>query len=144
MTADLWARIDRTCLHSSREKGLYGSWSSSYVNILSGVGIEKNYGHRKVAVDFDVQIGDVVFVLWAEWSTGDSFGKSKCGSADVIHIFKNPKLALAAKDKLKDESTDPTVEFETDSGQLLKCYRPWCDYFDNLEEVNVAAVLIQG
>jgi len=138
--------IDHTCTYSKRSKEAYGDWRSDYSNDLESVTIsEDGYGEP---IDFEVENGEEVFVVWAEYSTGDSFGRSS-GSFDVVTVYKSEDKANKAAKILtspvsdgKDYYESWTVELTTEGGSLLKYNRPWMGYFEHLEGVNVTPAII--
>ena len=84
----------------------------------------------------DCKVGDDVYVLWAIWSTGDSFGFAEGGQSEVIGVFKNEKLANDNK-RLLNDATHGIVKIVTDDGSKFEYYIPWGGYFENLDEIKV-------
>lgn len=141
---DLYAKIKSICTHSHRGRGSYAKWSESYSNSFEYVSLEKDeFGVDKVPVDFEVSEGDIVYIVWAEWSSGDSFGRSDSGQSEVVHIFKDADLAFECLEILKKNQSkhDPylgrEVSFKTDSGKEINYYRPWFGYFESLSGIHL-------
>src|SRR5574343_553946 len=97
---ELYVKIDSVCTFSEYENAQYGSWSKSWSNRFYRASMHKIDYDESVPIDFEVSEGDLVYVVWAEWSYGDSFGLASRGRTEVIHIFKDYELALKAKEAL--------------------------------------------
>jgi len=143
----VYVDINTQCTHSYRENVEWGSWEDSYYNSFDGVFLEPKEYNKKVPVDFEVNKGDTVFVVWAEWSTGDSFGHSNRGQTEVIHVFKDEKLADEAVRILEnypgDNFDDWKVKFQSDSGQEMSYFRSWLGYFDSLDKIHVEIARVE-
>lgn len=132
--SELWVTFDRNCDDSYREDRMYGEWRESWTNYIRGIHLtNSNFGER-VTIDYDVKLGDDVYVLWAEYSSGDSFGHGNRNRVDVVHVFKDPVAAFAARDALLAEDSEG---YKTDSGTKINYYRPWTGYFESLDNLHV-------
>ena len=80
---------DLTSYESSDE--IYGSWSKSLRNEF--VKVEEVTEYPDVVTTLDINKGDEAFVVWAEWSTGNSFGRAHNSNAEAVGIFKDEKAA---------------------------------------------------
>lgn len=109
------------------------SWSSDCSNRLKEVSKTKEY--PDVTCEFDLQIGDVGYLVWAEWSNGDSFGRGNRNSVDSFGLFKDRDSATAFANELK---TSP--DRDAKGNRLLNL--PWHGYFENLDEIHVEGVTI--
>lgn len=150
----LYVKIEKHCVHSYREDREWGSWEESYRNSLEGVSLDKDhyYWANSCPVDFEVKKGDVVYVIWAEYSSGDSFGRGERNSTDVVHVFMNKDLAREAYQSLlntpvkehdKDWYDSWNAKFMSDSGEEIIYHRPWLGYFDSLDEIHVEEAIVK-
>lgn len=95
--------------------------------------------------DFDVQVGDMVHVVYAVYSSGDSFCSLEGCNLEILSVHKNEdiarsnaKLAREAKEGVgKDWEENWNITLDTDSGVKLKFHCPWFDYFESLDYVEV-------
>lgn len=65
-------------------------------------------------------LGDIVHLVIAVWSTGDSFGHDSGAHSECFGVFKT-----------KEEADKKCKELELDTKSPL----PWLGYFENLESV---------
>lgn len=145
----LYVSIDSKCIHSYYEDCEWGSWEETYTNSLDGVSLDKDrfYCPESAPIDFEVVKGDIVYVVWCEYSGGDSFGSGTRNHTDVIHIFKDKDLACDAYRILDGSDGEGynnwTVKFKSDSGEEMSYCRPWLGYFDSLDEIHVEEVIVE-
>jgi hypothetical protein len=148
----LYVNISKHCDHSERENEEYGSWSESYTNDFYGVHLSAILG-GKTPIDFIPKIANTVYLIIAEWSTGDSFGWADRSHYEVVHIFQNKGLAQLALETLRQEP-DQTLEdynsydsckvsFLTDSGITMTYHRDWLEYFSSLNSLQMIETIVR-
>lgn len=125
--------------------------NSSYSNYFEGVSI----GHPPYdePIPFEVLEGDDVYVLWAEWSTGDSFSHSHNGSTEVIAIFKSYKKAKEAREAIENYKRPENIidnweaanltHFINEIGEKQSFYIPWNGYFESLGGIHIDKVTVK-
>lgn len=87
-------------------------------------------------VEFDVELGDTVYVVVAIWSTGDSFSRDVRGRAEIFGIFDNLKDAFDYQAVL--EATEHNeYDHSRDSWRTGMISYPWYGYFESLDSVTV-------
>ena len=139
--------IDQYCNHYEHSSEQYGNWSESHTNTLNRTA-NKTTEFPVVVSIHDIPSGSNALVVWAEWSTGDSFGKSSGGAAEVIGIFKDLDSAASLRNQIEDhtknrKSGEYGYKFETPDGQIFESgFAPWTGYFETLESVNVDTVVV--
>ncbi len=137
--------INRNCTSEYYSGEQYGDWSEEYDNSFDGV--TRQDRHPSVTAPFDIKSGETGYAVWAEYSTGDSFGHSTRGSIEQLAIFKDEVAArefIAKIEDPKNEYRDPKYsslkgsKFETSDGQkFLFTYLPWDGYFESLDSINL-------
>jgi len=130
---NLYVTMDRRLIHSHYSDEKYGEWSETWTNDLGSVSLSKTYDSDIVDIDYDIQKDDIVYVLWAEWSSGNSFGYGENNSYDIIHVFRSKDIAKKAYEILISPATDFdewSVNYETDTGISVNYFRPWLGYFE--------------
>lgn len=146
-------RQHQRCTHSTREPVEYGSWSESYSNSIDKL-IEKTTTYPDVVSLHDLQSGDRAYVVWVEWSTGDSFGRGECAQMEVLGLFKTYEDAEVLKDAIEaTEENYSRTSFESDQsaywvktpdGQIFTSgWAPWLGYFESLEGVHIDRVEVR-
>jgi hypothetical protein len=145
----LYVKIISNCIHSFYEEREWGSWEETWENHLDGISLDKDrfYYPESVPTDFEVAKGDIVYVVWAEYSGGNSFGSGDRNYTDVIHIFKDQDLAWNAHRILEspvgEEYKNWTIKFKSDSGKEISYCRPWLGYFESLDDVHVVQAIVE-
>jgi hypothetical protein len=141
---EVYVRINDICTHSFREDRDWGSWEETYMNSLGGVYLNKDCYGESVPVDFEVAKGDIVYVLWAEYSTGDSFGRGVRNATDIVHVFKDESKAWDAYRILMDVGEkDRSGKFISDTDKEVPYYCPWLGYFEELDALHVEAAIVE-
>jgi hypothetical protein len=90
-----------------------------------------------------VQSGDGFHVIYAIYSTGDSFGHDSCGQIEAIMAHRNRDIAEENARRLrepipqKSNFGEMTVNLLTDEGEEVPYHRPWLGYFESLESLIV-------
>lgn len=70
---------------------------------------------------FEVKVGDTAWLVWAQYSTGDSFGRDG-GQYELCGVFGSEAAAKAEEERLQ-KVNDYSV--------------PWNGYFENLDFIKV-------
>jgi hypothetical protein len=129
------------CEHSERSPEEYGSWSESYTNTLSSKFATK--GGHSVASTLDIPAGSTAYVVWVEWSTGDSFGWADRSATEVVGIFADEAAADHLSRAIREQnwSSKESYDIRTPDGQQFQSrFAPWAGYFDRLDSVHVDVV----
>ena len=86
------------------------------------------------------------FVVWVEWSTGDSFGHGERCRTEVLGLFKSYDDAEVLKDAIEAssnkydrrgyENDGAAYWVKTPDGQIFTSgWAPWLGYFESLDSV---------
>ena len=137
-------KIESRCTRDECEDAEYGSWSREYENSFKSIKrySENEIKHQVFYSDLNLKPGDEVFVVWAEYSTGDSFGSSSRGSTEVIEIFTSLEEAKDIVDHLH-KHTEYQFTGQTVSGRLMNLYCPWHGFFEHLDDIHIEHTIIQ-
>lgn len=128
--------------HSEREDREWGSWSEDTHNDVNGLQIVEEKDYYDLIADFDVKVKDFVYLVYATYSTGDSFGHGT-GCIEYIAVFKTEEKAARLKKMLQkrdqgDKNENKfTFKYTTESGKKIENHCPWDGYFESLESVYV-------
>jgi hypothetical protein len=148
-------RLDVTtncCGGSSRESSndgwdrgdTYTQWTVNGLRLTN-----REYGD--VTADFEVQAGDTVYLVYAIYSTGDSFGHDTNANIEFITVHKDRAIAEANERALNGKTTylvkggnyDWNVNLQTDTGIVFPYHVPWLGYFESLTGVYVESFTVQ-
>lgn len=132
--------IEEECLESWNDGEQWGEWGATYSQEF--VKVVKDADYPDIASIFDFQNGDNVFVVWACWNTGDSFGWARERYAEAFGIFKEIDAAKELAEALR-KADDEELEIKTSDGQNFKfSYLPFHGYFESLSFVEVKSTVI--
>ena len=87
----------------------------------------KEYRYDTLPVDFDVKPGDTIYLLYALYSTADSFG-SDSGNYELLEVHQHIDKARLRENYYKN-SKDYSL--------------PWIGYFDSLDELRIEEFVVQ-
>lgn len=131
------------CYDSYSSDESYGEWWSYYnftAPAMAWSG-KSQYGSYPYAGP-DLEPGTPLFVVYAVWSSGDSFGSDHCGSYEFLSITTDMDRALRNMSALK-QSGEAVIE--NDNGTTMKIgWKPWSGYFESLDELAIATVMFMG
>lgn len=136
--------ISQYCNESHRSEEAYGDWYESYTN--SAIGVEKIEKYPDCASVENLIQGNPVHVVWAEWSSGDSFGNSDRGSVEAIAVFSKWEDARGLYNAITDgdDNDKCAYKFVASTGQVFEStYAPWSGYFEHLDSVNIDTMFLQ-
>lgn len=140
---------NRYCGESYHSSEQFGDWFEHYSNDVKGIELlsdEKKY--HDLVVDYDLKEGDIVYLVYGTYSTGDSFGSCN-GCIEFVDVFKTEQKAwdcrnaLVKEQKDKDGNTVWSVEYLTESDKTLKFHVPWFGYFEHLDDVYVVELIVE-
>lgn len=122
----------------------YGDWREEYSYEGMSVYASEQGGQLGVYtnsadVNFEPQVGQVVFPVIVQYGTGNTFGHSS-GNIEVVAILDNAEKATELRDIIESEKYTSSFEFE---GQTIYTYN-WTGYFESLERVFVETELVRA
>jgi hypothetical protein len=91
---------------------------------------------------------DKVYLLWCEYTTGDSFGRDG-GQFEGVMLHRNLDAARENARRIRAHNEGEgkghgknayTVTLLTDEGEEFKCDTPWNGFFETLDSVNIELV----
>jgi hypothetical protein len=121
------------------------SYSDTYVNFSPQMlyldqSSVPGYMKESFDVPFDVSVGDLVHLVIARYSDGDTFSHT-CGKWAIMGASKDPQLASALMQRISDDLYDGTEEAAKDVG-WYQGYAPWRGYFESLDGVEIHSMIV--
>lgn len=97
--------------------------------------------------DGELSLGDAVHIVYAIYSTGDSFGHDTDGMIEFITAHRNLNVAKHNKvvaESCNNDNNDYTssVMLTFDDGQSFRFTPPWNGYFESLSRVDIFTAII--
>lgn len=113
------------------------SWSrdstDGEVSARSAVKVKED-GYDVLGIDADLGVGTVVYLVWAQYSTGDSFGRDG-GQYILLDVYTSRDEADAKKEYYNNVKHDGSYGADFP-------YLPWFGYFESLDYVSVDALVL--
>lgn len=133
----------------TRERDSDDCWdrdSTSTHWTIEGLKLVEQEGYKTATVPFKPQKGKVYHLLYAVYSTGDSFGHDEGRCFEVIGVYRNHKVA-EDNEKVLRFKPEPGHEFEavdlkTEGLGIHKYSRPWMGYFESLDILEVRSLIL--
>lgn len=146
MSTRLGIPIDAICIQSFYSNEPFGDWYEEYDVQVGQVATLCPSEVRPLGMvieyyENDLKEGDIIYVIIATWSTGNSFGNSINGAVDVCSITVDQERAYRNLNLLKQHRGGLT-SIELDNGKTMEFYRPWDGYFESLESLEVYEMIV--
>jgi hypothetical protein len=135
--------IDSHCDESSYPSEPYGDWSESWSHYFRSIHLLGSGQHSDVNSDHSFNVGDHVYVVWLEYSSGDSFGWANSKYVSVVGVLKTQEAADEFEAWINHTKEEDGNIFESSDGQTIEVYRSWVGYFESLETVHIQSTLIE-
>lgn len=107
-------------------------------------GIRRSDVYPDIMTTFEPIVGKVYHLIWAQYSTGDSFGTDG-GQYEFIDLFESEE---AAKDLVSYLENIEDVNFDgnyiQEDGTEVRFYPPWIGYFEHLDFVKYQSLVLQS
>lgn len=142
----IYIKVNEYCIHSEQGEGTYADWSSSNCFEVESAHTTPHVRMDSYAVD--AKEGDVVYVLYIRYGSGDSFGHSD-GNGTVIDVYTSESMARKAekiieKNTSADTWTIPSgVVDDLGKWDMRKVWSPASGYFETFEGVHVTSLVVQ-
>jgi hypothetical protein len=143
--------IHSVCDESYQSPEEWGEWYASYTNRMDSF-IKHDSKYPDVNSIHNIKKGKIAYVVWIEWSSGDSFGHGDRCYTETIGLFKDMESAKSLQnqietwipnEKSKKWEDHYSYHFKTPDGQEFKSgFAPWSGYFDSLDSVNIDVVTV--
>jgi len=129
--------ISSYCTESEYSDEPYGDWYTNTSNSFESISITDKY--PDVASVEEFKTGDEVYVVWAEWSSGDSFGHGDRCSTEALAVFSKSEDAYGFAAECEKSNSKEGYSFTASTGQKFNSgYVPWSGYFESLDGIHVA------
>lgn len=129
--------INQNCTLDEPSDEPYGDWSSSFNNSFGTISKSTDIGRTDVVSTINLEKSKG-YLVWLEYSTGNSFGSAYCGSIESIGVVETLEAAEDLKKQLKDmKGNCCRQKVKTLDDQVIDVYPSWDGYFECLEEVHI-------
>lgn len=112
-------------------------------NTVTGISIPRKSYDKDLCVDFEVKEGVTYYLLWADYETGDSFGRDS-GQTEWVALYESKDIAEKAANILRDNYDNKRNQYEVTipltENKEMSFYIPWKGYFEHLNYLEVTPV----
>ena len=146
----LYLYFNRKCISSEdtfNSDDYSGSYHYVYSNSLEKYSLSKiesllDLNQEIIEIPFEFNKDEPLYLLWAEYSSGNSFGSSINEFIDVIGIYKTYKKVKRRKKLLYNftEKMGNSVQLITELGSKYHYHIPWFGYFESLGYINISTI----
>lgn len=144
--------IERNLVDSHHSDEEYGDWSESYSNTFRSITLDDKIEYPDISSTLEFAAGEQVYVVWVEYSYGDSFGHAHCVGSEPVAIFKDSVSAYELKTAIqkqdtssRDWNTKYLLKLKTSDGQQHEfSTSSWHDYFGGLEGIYIEGATLEG
>ena len=135
----------------------YGSWERTFSNWFEKISKTKDV--PDAVCDFDIQTGQTCYVVWVEYSSGDSFGMAENEGVEVVGVFKDKACAKELEKAIEEHNRKylrsefeqgtswfdkNKFYFKTSDGQEFQYgFCPWYGYFESLSNIYVEEAVME-
>lgn len=116
---------------------------------VQGLEIAEDARMADLAIPFEPEEGESLYLLSVTYSTGDSFSRSE-GLFDAIAAYRTEEKALRAAATIEAHSDREggawryhALPLEAEDGSLFQASVSWIGYFESLDGVNVDKLKVQ-
>lgn len=142
-------KIDSKRIYYYRSPEKWGEWKSEYLNQAPDciTIVDHSSEECDVITELEFNHGEIAYLVWVEWSSGDSFGIGINSQTEPLGLFKDRKSAEELKEeilKANEKKTHDHIILKTSDGQSFNIYiyPDWHWYFERLENVYISNVTI--
>lgn len=108
---------------------------------VTGIKVVPKEDYFDVIAPFDVNKRDWYWLVYAVYSTGDSFGSDQDGCMEILDLFMDGDKAQACADSV-DGSNSSVTWIREDGSEGKLAYVPWNGYFESLSYVRCEKVTV--
>jgi len=132
----------------TRERDPDDEWdrdNTASEHTLESISIADGYGYSTITYPGEVTPGEKVYLVYAVYSTGDSFGHDDAARVELISVHKNLDVARWNLQRVQGSSGDDYTSklvLSQDNGQTWTINPPWCGYFESLDYARVAGFTV--
>ncbi len=112
--------------------------NTSTTHFIEGFTVESKW--HDFSVDFEPNHDSTYFLLYAVYSTGDSFGHDQDGAIEYLGLFENYKTAELNMKRVEAMTDFGSCTLLTDVGMDYDVYIPWFGYFESLSYIRIEKV----
>lgn len=111
---------------------------TSTTHFIEGFTVESKW--HDFSVDFEPNYDSTYFLLYAVYSTGDSFGHDHNGGIEYLGLFENYETAELNLKRVEAMTDYGSCTLLTDFSMDYDVYCPWFGYFESLSYIKIESI----
>lgn len=111
---------------------------TSSTHYIDGFEVESKF--YDLSVNFEPDYDSTYFLLYAVYSTGDSFGHDHAASIEYLGLFENYETAELNMKRVEAMTDFGSCTLLTDLGMDYDVYIPWFGYFESLNYIRIERI----
>lgn len=116
-------------------------WDRGNTETTHGIeGFEVESKWTDLTVDFEPKYDLTYFLLYAVYSTGDSFGHDEAAGIEFLGMFENYETAELNMKRVEAMTNFGSCTLLTDFGMNYDMYVPWFGYFESLNYIRIQKI----
>lgn len=133
---------------TTRERNPDDEWdrdNTASEHTMQNICIAGQFNYPTITYPGVVEPGEKVYLVYAVYSTGDSFGHDEDRCVELVSVHKNIDVARENLQKIqasKDDDYTSKLVLSQDNGQTWTINPPWCGYFESLTYARVAGFTV--
>ena len=109
---------------------------------------ETDEKYYDLVIPYEPQYDEEYFLLYAVYSTGDSFGHDEGAGIEYIGFYRKNQLDIAQENQRKIEGQDLdsdkySLKLNSPAAKEFDQHAPWIGYFESLDIVEIVSVMRQ-
>lgn len=104
---------------------------------------EKEGKYYDLVLPYEPEFNKEYYLLYAVYSTGDSFGHDEGAGIEYIGLYKESEISIARENKRKIEEFDGNdyhIMMKDPNGKEFQQGTPWQGYFEHLNYVDIKSI----
>ena len=138
-------RVDEIVTGDSYHSGeQFGDWWEDKDVSVRGLLLCKKDSYWDVIADWDVKLGEDVWLVYVQYGSGDSFGHSR-GNVEYVGVWKTAEKAYKVAEQIRknDNNKEDGLKYETESGKVIdESFTSWNGYFEHIEDIIVTCLKV--
>lgn len=110
---------------------------------INGVELVDDNTYQTVKNYLDAKVGDRIWVVYAVYSTGDSFGHDEDGQFEFVNVFATQADAEKCAEILV-KATEKAEYVLSDGTKVGYGWIPWRGYFESLSYIRAEEFVVGG
>jgi len=134
--------VDYGTYHREEVEGSdYAEWRDD--KDINYLGLHRTDNKHAEAVDFEPVLGSEYFLVYVDYDTGDSFGRSY-GNHSIVGIFETAKEAYEIRQMIEDDMKTGADKFGSLPYKGRDCIYTgtWKGYFENFNSCEVVPLRV--